>query len=575
MLLNFNEMVHNNIQSHSLSSTPLLPSFIRSFLLKPLLSNRVSNLPLPLSSPPHSITQSLNHSPLAVKTNFIEIMMMVLTILYIPITRTILSATVCVGRTCPAGSKFVDKSSAAAQSRDVTSFSLSKSFCETCAFLDKCIITNELCPEVSDIRLVADSSLSCPREIYPFYVPAGALIFFCFTIGMPLLWHKLTNISEKFLNEMPADGITNAEKWNERQEMTENSASSLYGQYEYGWRYYKLYLMVQRLILVAISVYFNNNPYVATLLMSCIHGLFTGLSMYSRPYISDVLDFVATATNWSLMCNSLFALALTMGINLNNDHALGLILTNIGLPILGLCFGSLVHIRREKEMENRLVHVINQEGYPQDESDIKLPEGLSFDTIELIVRLDAADEFTESEQEEIRKAIDRKLNEYVLRDMIKFFLIMGILSFTAFGFSALGIVYGSTNSFLIPDQVQQVNTTQQYMQQHEFARYNGWRVFVDQCCCESGFSSGDTLKTELWSCKNGYKKERVRQIKTAAGATDDALSARPFCSKFFDDNVCGPFYQKPATADTLSYYKIASCTNVTLGLTEFATERLW
>ena len=114
------------------------------------------------------------------------------------------------------------------------------STCEGCNFLSYCPIASELCPGVTNSRLVADGSLSCDI-ILPYYAPISAIMFFGIVVGIPALFYYLIHEHTKFLKQMPVPDVAedtppNADqKWQFRVHATKNSSKTLYNMFEYNW----------------------------------------------------------------------------------------------------------------------------------------------------------------------------------------------------------------------------------------------------------------------------------------------------------------------------------------------------
>lgn len=95
-----------------------------------------------------------------VRKNVIKINLFLLTLLYIPITTSILNAGNCAEVQCPSGTEFPPRSFIV---RDVKSFAYSFSAaglnssmaCDSCRFDNTCPIADKLCPSVADLRLVS------------------------------------------------------------------------------------------------------------------------------------------------------------------------------------------------------------------------------------------------------------------------------------------------------------------------------------------------------------------------------------------------------------------------------------
>ena len=107
--------------------------------------------------------------------------------------------------------------------------------------------------------------------------------------------------------------------------------------------------------------------------------------------------------------------------------------------------------------------------------------------------------------------MDRKLNEYTIKVLSRFFLVTGGLTFMAFGFATVGLLYGNQDLVLtVPVRL----LAQGEWQKFEFLDYDSFPNFAAHCCCKerpldanktaSHLSAED--RVELWVCDNGFRK---------------------------------------------------------------------
>jgi len=232
--------------------------------------------------------------------NFIMVIIIVISALYIPIVSIILTMWSCEPHTCNAGKRFITKLSLMEQIHkfsgdavDTTSKCL-KNCCEPCAFLSECPVMHQLCPLVTDMRLRVDESLSCPQHIDWYFGVAAGMISTCFVFGVPVMYFLIIEGHCMMFSKVKCEGDTPEEKWLKTMSNTDNSAKSLYEMFECDWRYYKLIQNLQKLILVVATVSLYTYASAACGLTSVTHGTFFFASIYSQPYIATATDLMGT-----------------------------------------------------------------------------------------------------------------------------------------------------------------------------------------------------------------------------------------------------------------------------------------
>jgi hypothetical protein len=140
------------------------------------------------------------------KGSILYVIVMTLLIMYIPMTTSVFSSIKCSRTSCEYGSRFVVQDVTLDFDSVGKQFLLEKHYrrpvCEVCNFTNTCAISNQLCPGESDLRLEADPSLSCTKEMYIYYLPGSVLIFISCTIGVPFVFYRLITLCQKYIEQM-------------------------------------------------------------------------------------------------------------------------------------------------------------------------------------------------------------------------------------------------------------------------------------------------------------------------------------------------------------------------------------
>ena len=131
------------------------------------------------------------------------IVLLLLSLTYIPVTSSILTMMNCQNKVCEAGKNFYEEMPELSKLQSMTitfnticfiglqgigSSFIKKNgtaYCSACSFLNKCNIVDMLCPASSDTRMVEDLRFSCSSEINIYYTPGAALMLLSYTLGVP------------------------------------------------------------------------------------------------------------------------------------------------------------------------------------------------------------------------------------------------------------------------------------------------------------------------------------------------------------------------------------------------------
>ena len=153
---------------------------------------------------------------------------------------------------------------------------------------------------------------------------------------------------------------------------------------------------------------------------------------------------------------------------------------------------------------------------------------------------------------EVRATIDRKVNEFTIKIMTRFFLASGALAFLAFGVSTVGLLY--SNQDLVITKPVRALSSQEWLA-FEFLDYGSFYGFASHCCCkERNIETNKTMahvsrsdRIELWICDNGFRKERLREttmLNTQTGLMQfyNGSKLRGFCERSYPTGYCQPKY---------------------------------
>mmetsp|Transcript_26722 Transcript_26722/g.78707 ORF Transcript_26722/g.78707 Transcript_26722/m.78707 type:complete len:803 (-) Transcript_26722:51-2459(-) len=199
----------------------------------------------------------------------VSVFLLLLSILYMPITRLLLVVWVPVERTCAAG-QWIPEYASNLEASSSQFLSQGSSRCEPCDFISpgystpwsgvqyntegKCDAT--FCPAETSVRSFEDPRLDYQDEVLPFFGPASIATLLGFTVGVPVLYgvivHLHTKQLEKDINVHASRGLVQSVHnmftvirqrdlyWDYRVGQSENRAKSLYAIFEYRFRFMKV-----------------------------------------------------------------------------------------------------------------------------------------------------------------------------------------------------------------------------------------------------------------------------------------------------------------------------------------------
>jgi len=533
----------------------------------------------------------------ALKAGYVGFLMLLVLILYIPISKQAISVFICDEHNCKLGewfpvqspgtdatlstyiNSFTDSyvSAVAALTADGNSTGDSTvqalappTTCQRCNFLSGPVngqcpayLADELCAPSTSLRLAASPSIDCLQQ-WAFYIPGALLTLLTFTLGVPWMFYQLTtrhtrmyDSLEIYVEDRKKKGSPSRpgqhhhepkwilydcfrgshhgytqwqmdDMWLRRvRQAKRNRAKSLYADFEYDWRYWKLVMLAVKFLVImvdAVAAQFES-PLVAPMLMIMIHSCMMLLSVFARPYTDKRPDLfsmsitLANIINWS--CLFIFAAKIAAP-----SWVLWLLLgANFAMPLLSLlvghCYNKRVAYFKRKEHERQLEDNSKRMTYVKDE-------------------VVAAK----------RRGVERECNNYTLRFISKWTwlvlvtcVIGGELIFIGtFAEAALSPVTGHTSSRGPVEDVVDCHR-EEYARSQEFIGYGNWQNFTDHCCCMSRANVTDrspaTLNThvvELWACVKDdtetpvvYKERQRRDLEPGALVAP----VRGFCETHF------------------------------------------
>eukprot|EP01012_Entosiphon_sulcatum_P031487 TRINITY_DN3986_c0_g1_i1.p1 TRINITY_DN3986_c0_g1~~TRINITY_DN3986_c0_g1_i1.p1 ORF type:complete len:925 (-),score=104.87 TRINITY_DN3986_c0_g1_i1:24-2798(-) len=277
-----------------------------------------------------------------VNTKFLKLLLVLVSLAYIPVVSTAIGGLTCQETRCAQGFRPRDDVTRAAVSIK------SSAICESCNFTSECPnwLAGELCPAgVKAWRLYDNPLVDC-HKIAPYFWPASGLTLLGFAICIPVLYYKMIKyVTRRLIHEFPLDTElvvpqSPAERWYLIVYQSQNVAWPMYKSFEQPWRYWRLLLLLQKLVVVILSLAVSRvAKFPALLVLTIFYIMFFVLVASSRPYISRPEVVVAAILAFILPINSLFALLLERNV-INKESwkipILILLILNVSTPVLAL-----------------------------------------------------------------------------------------------------------------------------------------------------------------------------------------------------------------------------------------------
>jgi len=209
-----------------------------------------------------------------------------------------------------------------------------------------------------------------------------------------------------------------------------------------------------------------------------------------------------------------------------------MLFVNLGVPILALVWGWRLNVHHKKR----------KKAEAEAEGKVYVP----------ISMVKLANESPMVQRQ--RRLVERNINEYTLRFLVHWTMVLvlcsclagGIISMGSFAKVVMTPVQGASSPNDIPSTVDDC-AREEFMRATEYVGFPSWHAFTENCCCmprtavpanTTALEVAPQYATELWACTTNSSastndvtyKERPRR---SAGMAAPLL--RPFCGLTFTD----------------------------------------
>ena len=283
-----------------------------------------------------------------VRKSSLKLVLVLLALIYMPINTVLLKFIVCKPFTCGSGQMITRTDSEAYISSILFTAFVPRSengatpTCTPCVMDDQCPsdMKVQMCGGETDSLLAIDPTLSCTKEILPYFVPAVILMIFSFTFGIPFLYYRLVKLVNVFLQKVKVIESRD-DPWIIRIRASKNSCSQMYNVYYYKWRYFKLMLIWYRLLIISFFVFLSTLSLnkEAIIGMLGVHLFSLLFSLYNSSYFQHSNQVVLYSTIILNIVTCSLVYRKIVNNDVPDDLALPLSILNLLLPVAAFVVG--------------------------------------------------------------------------------------------------------------------------------------------------------------------------------------------------------------------------------------------
>jgi hypothetical protein len=295
--------------------------------------------------------------------NTLLVLLMLINITYMPTVDFCINSYMCATYSCPAGYRFNPYSQ-----RKAGSFATDEAlFCDKCTFLDdRCrspggtafppnttavgtppagVDPLLLCPAFSDSRVWKHPEVSCGDASLTYFFVSSALVLVAYIVIIPLLYGRLIkSVAKRLLSEgelIPEDCEENLEyvappaKYDRLVLAIEPAAASLYQPFTIHQKYFMIYLLFFRLVMVLItSVVAAFTTPGALVLLGAVHVCAVVALIHFGPFASRLERNFAYALEGCSLLAIAYAMLLQFGVPVPWWVGIIVLVLNIVVPLV-------------------------------------------------------------------------------------------------------------------------------------------------------------------------------------------------------------------------------------------------
>ena len=315
------------------------------------------------------------HAGEFMEANFMKLLLLLTSILYIPIGSSTVAIFNCNPFTCPAGRRMAIQGTLVSYNQTeigaystasvaVAQSTLYAPFCVNCnlynASSQLCSASwrTQVCGLSNELRLETDPIVSCER-MQQFFWPAGGVAM-VILLGVPFMFARLIQQSTTMLyNDFPVHRtITEFEEIWERKVVDSSAVTKfLFQSFEFKYRYWRLAQILQKIAIVVTSTYIVKVPSFTSASFSLIcgaavHSLMSIALFITEPFIRLYDDGTSTALGLCLVTACAVALMIIYGVVPPNEVMIALIAIYIVIPVALFFVGVGLELRSSERSQS-------------------------------------------------------------------------------------------------------------------------------------------------------------------------------------------------------------------------------
>jgi len=477
-----------------------------------------------------------------------------LSVFYVPVTRMVLNVWLPRVEVCPPGTRLPAYAVSLNSVAQGTALSAGNVDCEPCEFTSKAsydvpweveLVTEgqcraEFCPGSETGVSAEDVRLNYRLLILPFFGPASLMTILSFVVAVPLLSLLITRdhtqalqaigIPDGAREALRREGKLEAVAWAYRTTVSQNPAQGIYAAVKFRFRYIRVAFAAHQFLCCAVTSYMVRVPAAAGGVLATLQLAATLALALFRPFMDPSTNWLATALSFAMALNALVVPMAERGSFAGTPIPAFLAVwcfINFSLPVLAFAGLRILSAQHRAALERDTDAV--EAGMDQEE----------------VAQLDKS-------HRHVDETLKAKTHARVLA-VVQAIFAAGFVAIALLVLAQFQQIEESDVVAATPDDfgARLANTypaceVESLVTKSEFVGYDGWEDFTAHCCCsdrENEQSHGPNFEgraTELWTCRNGFFKERDR------AAEGDDRSIRAFCAPVFKAGFSLPKYDREA-----------------------------
>ncbi len=179
-----------------------------------------------------------------------------------------------------------------------------------------------------------------------------------------------------------------------------------------------MFLILQRLAVAMFTIFLFPEPQAQIILVLIIHSFIFLFNLIVKPYRNLGVDGIAFGTGAGLVSTCAFGIALSYKGSV--DHAFVILILVLDLVLPFLATGVMMYIGAARERRRVAPAEVNEKGEVTVEETEKEKKKKPLDVVDIII------------------------NDFTLKLMSNFFIVVGVMAFIGFAIGIVGVLYSNS-----------------------------------------------------------------------------------------------------------------------------------